>query len=89
MIDYIIVGYGIAGLSFAFKLIKEKKDFVIIDTPETNSTFQSGAVLNPTILKRYTISWKGSDFLKFAKKFYVEFENEYNVKVLNNPILNV
>ena len=36
MIDYIIVGYGIAGLSFAFKLIKEKKDFVIIDTPETN-----------------------------------------------------
>ena len=52
MIDYIIVGYGIAGLSFAFKLIKEKKDFVIIDKPETNSTFQSGAVLNPTILKR-------------------------------------
>ena len=88
MIDYIIVGYGIAGLSFAFKLIKEKKDFIIIDTPETNSTFQSGAVLNPTILKRYTISWKGSDFLKFAKKFYVEFENEYNVKVFDKIMIH-
>tara|TARA_Y100000741_G_scaffold333468_1_gene290101 strand:+ start:619 stop:1668 length:1050 start_codon:yes stop_codon:yes gene_type:complete len=88
MIDYIIVGYGIASLSFAFKLIKEKKDFIIIDIPETNSTFQSGAVLNPTILKRYTISWKGSEFLKFAKEFYVEFENEYNVKVFDEIMIH-
>ena len=74
MIDYIIVGYGISGLTFAVKLIKEKKDFVIIDVPITNSTYQSGAVLNPTILKRYTVSWKGSEFMKFAKEFYSEFE---------------
>ncbi len=84
MIDYIIVGYGIAGLSFTYKLIKEKKDFVIFDVPRTNSTYQSGAVLNPTILKRYTLSWKGLEFMKFAKEFYLEFEKKYNVKVYDN-----
>ncbi len=88
MIDYIIVGYGIAGLSFAFKLIKEKKDFVIFDVPRTNSTYQSGAVLNPTILKRYTLSWKGLEFMKFAKEFYLEFEKKYNVKVYDNILIH-
>ena len=88
MIDYIIVGYGISGLTFAFKLIKEKKDFVIIDVPITNSTYQSGAVLNPTILKRYTVSWKGSEFMKFAKEFYSEFEKKYKIKVCENFLIH-
>ena len=88
MIDYIIVGYGIAGLSFTYKLIKEKKDFLIFDLPRTNSTYQSGAVLNPTILKRYTLSWKGLEFMKFAKKFYLEFEKKYNVKVYNDILIH-
>jgi len=88
MIDFIIVGYGIAGLSLAYKLIKEKKDFVIFDLPRTNSTYQSGAVLNPTILKRYTLSWKGLEFMKFAKEFYLEFEKKYNVKVYDNILIH-
>ena len=88
MIDFIIVGYGIAGLSLAYKLIKEKKDFVIFDVPRTNSTYQSGAVLNPTILKRYTLSWKGLEFMKFAKEFYLEFEKKYNVKVYDNILIH-
>jgi len=84
LIDYIIVGYGIAGLTFASQLIKKKKDFIIIDLPGTNSTYQSGAVLNPTILKRYTLSWKGTEFMKYAKEFYSEFEKKYNVKIFEN-----
>jgi glycine oxidase len=78
----IIIGFGIAGFAYAIQLVRNNKDFVIIDLPISNSTYKSAGVINPTVLKRYTLAWNAPSFINYAKKYYSEFELKYKVKVL-------
>jgi flavin-dependent dehydrogenase len=53
----LIVGFGIAGLSIAHQLRRNKISFHVIDSSENSSSLVAGGVLNPTVLKRYNMSW--------------------------------
>ena len=54
-VDFIIVGQGIAGTSFAFELLKNNKTFVLVDKFSTHTASRVAlGVYNPLILKWFT-----------------------------------
>ena len=74
MIDYIIVGFGLAGMAFAEQLRKNNKSFVVISDNSQHSSRVAGGLYNPVILKRFTMAWDAPKQLKKAMDFYEEVE---------------
>ena len=90
MLDYIIVGFGLAGLSFSEQLQKNNKSFVVITEEKNSSSVVAGGMYNPVILKRFTSPWNAVSQLKYAIPFYKEIEERLSVSVLNSlPVLRV
>jgi glycine oxidase len=54
MIDYLIVGGGIAGLCFAELCIQNNKSFILFTDESQNSSKIAGGLYNPVVLKRFT-----------------------------------
>tara|TARA_B110000003_G_scaffold68419_1_gene69504 strand:+ start:3309 stop:4349 length:1041 start_codon:yes stop_codon:yes gene_type:complete len=84
----LIVGFGIAGLSLVHQLRRNNISFHVIDSPENSSSLVAGGVLNPTVLKRYNMSWKGKDFSDYALSFYQEISNFLNYDVYSEMAIN-
>ncbi|MBZ0327443.1 MAG: FAD-binding oxidoreductase [Altibacter sp.] len=69
-VDYIVVGLGIAGLSFCEQLQREDKRFVVFDSGVHGATVASGGVFNPVVLKHFTGTWMAREQLDIAVPFY-------------------
>lgn len=78
-LDYIVVGFGIAGLAFCEHLTRENKSFLVFDSGEPPSTVVSGGLINPVVLKRFNATWKAHEYLRYALSFYEAFSKKYNV----------
>lgn len=88
--DYIIVGLGIAGISFCEQLQKHGKSLVVIDNGEEGSTAKSGGVFNPTVLKRFTAAWNTSAFYPAAFNFYNSLTEKLQLNIFEEtPILRI
>lgn len=74
MLDYIIVGLGLAGASTAFRLEEKGQRFIVFEDDSTTSSRVAGGLMNPVILKRFTLAWKADEQLKLAKDFYKRME---------------
>ena len=81
--DYIIVGLGIAGLTFCETLLKENKSFLVIDVPIMSSTRISAGIINPMVLKRFTPVWKADEHVSFAFDFYENLEKKLTLSFFN------
>jgi glycine oxidase len=57
-LDYIIVGCGLAGVSFCEELRAHGKSFVVFDDQSQQSSIVAAGLYNPVILKRFTAVWK-------------------------------
>ncbi|AMC11833.1 FAD-dependent oxidoreductase [Lutibacter profundi] len=79
-VDYIIVGFGLAGLAFTEELEKHKKSFVVYEDNSQNSSIVAGGMYNPVILKRFTPVWDAVGQLKIAMPFYQSLEKKFNKK---------
>jgi len=89
-VDYIVVGLGIAGLSFCEQLNTNNKSFVVYDHSEKGATLTSAGVLNPTVLKRFTRVWNAEKHLGEAKQFYTKLSKKLNVSFYNEiPIVRL
>ena len=89
-VDTIIVGIGIAGVCFAEKLVQNKKSFYVIDNKKTGSSKIAAGIFNPTVLKRYNMTWNGEQFHKNAITFFKKIENKYKKKIIfNHDILKI
>lgn len=73
-VDYIIVGFGLAGLTFAEQLRKNKKTYLVVSTLDKSSSKVAGGMYNPVILKRFTLAWKANEHLVDAIPFYKNIE---------------
>ncbi|MES2486474.1 MAG: FAD-binding oxidoreductase [Bacteroidota bacterium] len=85
MIDFIIVGGGIAGISFAETLFKADKSFVVISDASQNSSLVAAGIYNPVILKRFSITQDAKEHLEFIKPFYKSIEERLSV-ALDFPV---
>ncbi len=79
-VDYIIVGFGLAGLAFAETLERNNKSFVVYEDNSQNSSIVAGGAYNPVILKRFTPVWDAIDQLEIAVPFYKRIEKKLNTK---------
>lgn len=88
MLDYLIVGSGLAGISFAEAALKNNKTILVIDNESQNSSRVAGGLYNPVILKRFSEVWKAKEQLVLMNEFYNNIENKLNEKFnFKMPIL--
>lgn len=80
-VDYIIVGIGIAGISFCEQLRANGKSFVVFDNASQQSSTVAGGLYNPVVLKRFTSVWKSTEQLDIALPIYADIEKRLNVKL--------
>lgn len=80
-VDYIIVGCGLAGISFCEQLIRANKSFVVFDNQSQQSSVVAGGLYNPVVLKRFTPVWKSEEQLSIALPLYHHIEEKLNIKI--------
>lgn len=80
MLDYIIVGSGIAGICFSELCLENKKTFLVFDDYSTSSSKIAGGLYNPVILKRFSQVWKAKEQLDYGLPFYEKISDRINLK---------
>lgn len=80
-VDYIVVGIGLAGISFCEQLKTNKKSFVVFDNASQQSSTVAGGLYNPVVLKRFTPVWKCKEQLDLALSMYAKLEHLLHVKL--------
>jgi glycine/D-amino acid oxidase-like deaminating enzyme len=88
MIDYLIIGSGLAGISFAEKALQNDKSIYVFDNNSQNSSKIAGGLYNPVILKRFSEVWLAQEQLLLMNEFYTVLEEKLKCKVdFKKPIL--
>ncbi|MEQ3661425.1 MAG: FAD-dependent oxidoreductase [Flavobacterium sp.] len=80
MIDYLIVGSGIAGISFSEFALKNNKSILVFDDDSQPSSRVAGGMYNPVILKRFSEVWKAKEQLALSSVFYKKLEDKLSCK---------
>ena len=83
MLDYLIVGLGLAGIAFCEKLEEGRKTFKVINDDSQTSSNIAGGLYNPVILKRFSLAWKADQQLQMAYPFYKNLEAKLGVSLDN------
>lgn len=88
MIDYLIIGSGLAGISFSEMALQNNKSILVVDNNSQNSSKIAGGLYNPVILKRFSEVWKAQEQLVVMNEFFAVLEKKLNCKVnFKLPIL--
>ena len=66
MIDFIIVGNGLAGISFAEIALQNNKSIFVFDNNSQPSSRVAGRLYNPVVLKRFSEVWEAKEQIVFA-----------------------
>ena len=88
MIDYLVVGLGLAGISFCETLETNGKTFKVLSDTSQQASVVAGGLYNPVILKRFTLAWRAEEQLTVALPFYLALEHklktslDYKLRVL-------
>lgn len=82
MLDYIIVGAGLSGITVAEELIKRKRTVKVFENHSQSSSTVAGGVYNPVILKKFTLAWNAGEQLEMALAFYRSLEEKLKVPLL-------
>ncbi len=91
MLDYIIVGQGIAGSLLSWFLLKSGKRILVIDhaNPSSASNIAAG-VTNPITGRKFVKTWLADEIIPFAEATYREFETLFNEKIFSDlPIIKL
>lgn len=84
MLDYIIVGLGLSGAALAARLEERGRTFKVFDEGKLNSSKVAGGMMNPVVLKRFTLAWNADKQLDTANAFYSALEDKVGVKFLQS-----
>lgn len=88
MIDYLIVGSGLAGISFSEIALQNNKSILVLDNNSQNSSKIAGGLYNPVILKRFSEVGQAKEHLLVMKDFFSILEKKLECKVhFDLPIL--
>lgn len=83
MVDFIIVGRGLAATVMAHRLHQDHLSFHLIGPhAETNSSLVAGGIWNPIVFKRLTKSWLANDLVPELNRFYSACEKDLGQTLL-------
>ena len=91
MLDYIIVGQGLAGSFLAKHLFDLQKKIEIIDVynPKGSSSIASG-IANPITGRKMVKTWEADDVFPYSYKKYLALENQFQKKYTSSiPLVKV
>jgi hypothetical protein len=80
-VDYIIVGCGLASISFCEQLRAHNKSFIVFDDKSQKSSVVAAGLYNPVVLKRFSEVWKSSKQLELTASLYSKIESDLNIKI--------
>ena len=81
MLDYIIVGSGLAGIAFSEVALQNNKSIFVINNNFQNSSRIAGGLYNPVILKRFSEVWQAEKQLELLTEFYGSIESKLHIKL--------
>ncbi len=81
MLDYIIVGGGLAGIAFAETALQNNKSVLVINDQSQNSSKVAAGLYNPVILKRFTQVWQANEQIELLHEFYSKLETKLQIKL--------
>lgn len=88
MLDYLIIGSGLAGISFAEIALLNHKSILVMDNNSQNSSKIAGGLYNPVILKRFSEVGQAKEHLLIMNDFFSNLERKLDCKVdFKLPIL--
>ncbi len=70
----LIVGFGLAGATLAFKLEQRGIPIEIIEGDKSNSSKVAAGIYNPLVFRRLLKSWQADTFIPNLQKFFDELE---------------
>jgi len=76
MVDYLIVGSGLAGIAFAETALENNKTIFVVDANMHNSSKVAAGLYNPVILKRFSKLWQAQEQLDLMNKFYLTLKDK-------------
>lgn len=79
MIDFLIVGNGLAGISFAEIALQNNKSIFVFDNNSQPSSRVAGGLYNPVVLKRFSEVWKAKEQIDFAFPLYHNIQSKLDV----------
>lgn len=79
MIDFLIVGNGLAGISFAEIALQNNKSVFVFDNNSQPSSRVAGGLYNPVVLKRFSEVWKAKEQIDFAFPLYHNIQSKLDV----------
>ena len=85
MYDFIVVGFGIAGIATTAHLEAKGKRVLVIDANEVKASVVAAGLYNPVILKRFSMAWNADIQLEYAKQFYNSLEAKLGAN-FNEPM---
>lgn len=80
MLDYIIVGQGVAGSCMALQLLENNKSFLVIDDNAHKASAIAAGIYNPVVLKRFAVVWNAKQQINKLKNVFSSFEQLLNQK---------
>jgi glycine/D-amino acid oxidase-like deaminating enzyme len=88
MIDYLIIGSGLAGISFSEIALRNNKSILVTDNNSQNSSKIAGGLYNPVILKRFSEVGQAKEHLVIMNDFFLILEKKIDCTVnFKLPIL--
>jgi glycine/D-amino acid oxidase-like deaminating enzyme len=88
MVDYLIIGSGLAGISFSEIALQNHKSIMVLDNNSQNSSKIAGGLYNPVILKRFSEVGQAKEHLLIMNDFFSNLEKRLDCKVnFEMPIL--
>ena len=75
MQDYLIIGAGLAGLSFAGHALQRNRTFTVYDDDSLHASSVAAGVVNPVVLKRLSGVADGLKQLTYAHDWFGEMES--------------
>jgi len=89
MIDFIIVGRGLAATTLSHHFFQEGITFKVVGTNSLSTCSRVAAgIWNPIVFKRLTKSWLAHEIIPYLNTFYSDCETRLNTKLLTQrPIL--
>lgn len=78
MLDYLVVGFGLAGLSFTETALQNGKTCFVIDSEANFSSRVAPGLFNPVILKRFSLAWNADKQSEFIEHFYLQLEKQFS-----------